>query len=450
MKKLLFYRNSYFSINRYFSKPQFKARLLEASTHGKDVFYNEVRKLNNCRNALKEQGDIFIKDIFLHYWSSFKSKYINQLSRPGIIDSIESMMSCHNFDNGFTFYQCPSCNDFYMMGFSCHSRFCSSCGQKYKNQRTIKVSEKCLNVPHRQFVFTVPSQLWKYFRIYRDDLLNVLFSSVNETLNIVLEHNAPIIYKQEKRRFGFICFLHTFGRDLKFYPHIHVLIAERFFNKFNQLKKYDYFSFDFIRKTFQNVLFHNIYQYFKDVVKDYILTRKIYLLLQDLRNTYKEGCYFYGPILKKEIISIKDTQTLTNYIARYASHPPISERRIVKVDYSSNQVTWFYDPHEDDDINDDDKKLGRQYVTEDVFEFMKKLIVHIPTKGFQQIRYYGFYSNKFKDKISITKLFTDAQLTKMLDNTYWVNGLKSSFGYNPLLCKCGSLMILNLELSYFP
>mgnify|MGYP003450685367 CR=1 FL=1 len=81
---------------------------------------------------------------------------------------------------------------------------------------------------------------------------------------------------------------------------------------------------------------------------------------------------------------------------------------------------------------------------------MKKLIVHIPTKGFQQIRYYGFYSNKFKDKISITKLFTDAQLTKMLDNTYWVNGLKSSFGYNPLLCKCGSLMILNLELSYFP
>ena len=61
-----------------------------------------------------------------------------------------------------------------------------------------------------------------------------------------------------------------------------------------------------------------------------------------------------------------------------------------------------------------------------------------------------FIFNKFKDKISINKLFTNAQLSKMLDNTYWVNGLKSSFGYNPLLCKCGSLMILNLELSYFP
>ena len=450
MKKLLYYRNSDLKINRYFAKPQFRTRILEASSRGKDIFYNEVRKLNNCRNALNEQGDIFIKDIFIHYWDDFKLKYINQLSRPGVIDSIEDMISCHNFDKGFTFYQCPSCNDFYMMGFSCHSRFCSSCGQKYKNQRTIKVSEKCLNVPHRQFVFTIPSQLWKYFRIYRDDLLNVLFSSVNETLNVVLEHHSHTLYKNEKRRFGFICFLHTFGRDLKFYPHIHVLIAERFINKFNQLKKYDYFSFDFIRKTFQNVFFHRFYQYFKEVVKNYKLTKEIFLLLQELKTKYKEGCYFYGPKLNKEETKIKDTQTLTNYIARYASHPPISERRIVNIDYSMNKVTWFYDPHEDDDIFEDDKKMGRQYVTEDVFEFMKKLIVHIPTKSFQQIRYYGFYSNKFKDKITSIPLFTNAQLTKMLDNTYWVNGLKSSFGYNPLLCKCGSLMILNLELSYFP
>ena len=57
---------------------------------------------------------------------------------------------------------------------------------------------------------------------------------------------------------------------------------------------------------------------------------------------------------------------------------------------------------------------------------------------------------KFSYKFSTDKLFTDAQLNKMLDNTYWVNGLKLSFGYNPTLCKCGSQMIMNLELSYFP
>ena len=47
-------------------------------------------------------------------------------------------------------------------------------------------------------------------------------------------------------------------------------------------------------------------------------------------------------------------------------------------------------------------------------------------------------------------LFDDATLTKMLDNTKWVNGLKNSFGYDPTLCICGSQMIINYELSCYP
>ena len=53
MKKLLFYRNSDLSINRYFSKPQFKTRILEASTHGKDVFYIVNNSINAGRQTLK-------------------------------------------------------------------------------------------------------------------------------------------------------------------------------------------------------------------------------------------------------------------------------------------------------------------------------------------------------------------------------------------------------------
>lgn len=40
-----FYRNSDLKINKYFSLPQFKERIIEAKKHGKDVFYNQVRIL---------------------------------------------------------------------------------------------------------------------------------------------------------------------------------------------------------------------------------------------------------------------------------------------------------------------------------------------------------------------------------------------------------------------
>lgn len=153
----MFYRNSDLRINRYFMK--FKDDINEAKKHGRDVFYNEIRKKNNCYIARKLQGDVYIKDIFVRYWPEFKQKYEKRLQRPGLIESIDKFVRCHNFNNGFLYYECPKCNEFFMMGFSCHSRMCPSCGKKYKDQRTIKVSE----IPHRQFVFTIPSQLRNYF-----------------------------------------------------------------------------------------------------------------------------------------------------------------------------------------------------------------------------------------------------------------------------------------------
>lgn len=50
---------------------------------------------------------------------------------------------------------------------------------------------------------------------------------------------------------------------MKWHPHIHVLIAERYWNNKGELKKYDYFSFDFLRIAFRNALFNHIYSYFK-------------------------------------------------------------------------------------------------------------------------------------------------------------------------------------------
>ena len=37
----------------------------------------------------------------------------------------------------------------------------------------------------------------------------------------------------------------------------------------------------------------------------------------------------------------------------------------------------------------------------------------------------------------------------MLNATIWVNSLKKAFGYDPTLCKCGSQMLINFELSFF-
>ena len=443
----MFYPNSDFSKDRYCFKDQFKEDRYRAFKSGKAVYYNYLRKLNNCRYARVLKGYISIQDIFLKKWNEFKDKYYHLLLRPNLIKTIEDFMKCHNPKVGYLFFECPTCNNFHIVPNSCHTRFCPSCGKKYRDKRAIKTSEKCINVPHRQFVFTIPEELRKHFRRYRS-MLSLLFLSVKETLEICLRHYSKKKYKIEERKLGFISFLHTYGRDLKWHPHIHALIAERYVDKYGEYHKFDFFSFDFIRITFQNVLFDKIYKYYKENIKDRKEIGEMYLLLKKLKEKYPNGYYFYGKKNKDNSSSIKGIKAVTNYIARYASHPAISEKRIISVDYDNNLITWFYDPHEDDDIEDEELKIGRQIITEDIFDFMKRIIVHIPSKSFHQIRYYGFYSNKFKLKEKYNKLFATLELNRMKSLTYHINGLKKSYGYNPLLCVCGSIMILNRNKSF--
>ena len=49
-------------------------------------------------------------------------------------------------------------------------------------------------------------------------------------------------------------------------------------------------------------------------------------------NRCKNGTYFYGKPLFGEGYSIKSAKAVAKYISRYASHPAISERRILKWD----------------------------------------------------------------------------------------------------------------------
>jgi len=421
--------------------------LTDAKKVNNDVYINAIRKVNNSKTALLKQGYCYIKNIFLEYWEPFKQKYAHQLTRPAVVKNVEKMIDCENFENGFLTFKCENGCEEYYRSFTCKSRFCPKCGKKYRDMRTVKVANKLIKAPHRQFVFTIPKEYRRLFRQYRS-LLGILFATVNDTFNFILGNNKGIA-KKEDRKLGFISFLHTYGRDMKWNPHLHVLIAERYMNNKNEVKKFSYFPFKKIRKVYMFKLMTNVYNHLKkiDGISNKEL-RNLYYTNKYLNSKYTKGFYIFGPRLENQ--SISSIKAITKYIARYASHPAISERRITNIDYSNNTVTWFYDPHEDDDILDEVLKKGRQYITEPVFEFMKRLIIHIPDDGFQTIRYYGFYSNKTKIKRP-SNLFTVSQLEQMFQDNYWINGLLKSFGYNPLICNvCGSIMVLSLEDSFIP
>ena len=101
---------------------------------GREVYENELTKLSNLKIFRNENNEpnITINEIFRLYWNSFKNKY-KPLLRDSIIKNVEAMISCRDLGKGYLFFECPNCPYYHLVGFSCKSRFCSSCGHKYRN-----------------------------------------------------------------------------------------------------------------------------------------------------------------------------------------------------------------------------------------------------------------------------------------------------------------------------
>ena len=421
----------------------FRENILKAFRINKLFAENKIKKYNNCKEARRRLGKVSIKDLFIRYWDEFKIKYSKQLTRQSIIDNVERMIKCGSFDsdNGYLYFECPNpiCNNFHIQPFTCKSRFCPSCGKKYNDARVKEICKKCINVSHRHVTFTISKKLRKYFLLDRS-LIDCLFEAVEDTFNYMAYKAAP----RKEYKFGYISTLHTFGRDLKFNPHLHVLIAECLIDKNNNFKNCYYFNYEQMRKSFQKALL--------DRMTKKINTIEFRKVKNEIYSNSKNGFYVYGPKHNNEKINSK--KDIVKYVVRYAGHPAISESRIISIDYVNNTVTYYYDPHEDSDGHTIEKK-GRQLITEPVFDFMKKLIVHIPENGKHNIRYYGFYANKSSKRPIIRTIkwpmYSSKVIKDMTNELSWRDKLLKSFDYDILMCdRCGKTLVLVPDMCYIP
>ena len=348
-----------------------------------DNMFNSNGSLNKNYNSFKKTG--VIAQIFEDHWDEVYTKnafLINQY-RPYANKEIQKVIDCHNKNLGCSVYVCPHCNDIVFVGHTCKSRLCSSCGYKYKNQRVENILQTAYNCQHRQIVFTIPRELRKFFweNYY---LINILFDAVRDTIySIFNDHfkrnkNGKLKKYTSKVKYtpGFFAFLHTFGRDLKWNVHIHVLIAEIKLGSNGLIKPMKHFDFAALRKRFQTILLKLLSKELNS--EESKASKEFKTLKSSLFAKYKDGFYVYAE--PKEFSSL---QAGIEYVTRYCGRVPISENRIVN--YDGENVTFSYIAHEDDTYHE---------VTVSAEKFILMLIRHIVPPQFKIIRYYGFYRRK--------------------------------------------------------
>ena len=418
------------SPNNKVSLSFFKENILP-NLYDENIF-NTDGSFNPNYNSFKKTGTI--AQIFDDHWNSVYSNHkdIIDLYRSNANTEINKVIDCYNKNLGFSMYECPNCHEFIFIGHSCKSRLCSSCGYKYKMQRVENILQTAYKCKHRQIVFTIPKELRKFFFAPFDEMIDLLFKAVHDTIFSIL--NESFKFSKKKCKFikylskvkytpGFFSFLHTFGRDLKWNPHIHVLLAEIKLGDNNSIVKWDYFNYDALSKRFQTILLN-------------LLTKKLGNSFLTVKNTlfkkYNNGFYVYAEPKK-----FKSLKAGIEYVARYCGRVPISENRIIN--YDGRNVTFCYNDHYDDSYHE---------ITIPAEKFIMIILRHLIPSQFKIIRYNGFYRKKHKlhDKMILLIDKTKRHFRKVFLK-YEFSVLKS-FNRDPYKCpKCNIKLNFVLEVT---
>ena len=290
--------------------------------------------------------------------------------RPVISHVVNKYLECGDLHQGFARIKCPDCQHEYLLAFSCRgSWFCPSCHNKKVVQFGHHLKETVLYpVPHRQYVFSIPKILRKFF-LYDRKLLGKLSQCAAKSLakffKLTLRKKAGIP--------GVVVAIQSFGDYARWHPHLHDLVADGLFIEsgyFFVMPKVDLYP---LRELFRA---HVLKMLKKEGLIDDIFIEMI------MKWRHTSGFNVHNEVR----IQLEDEQGIEN-LSQYIIRNTFS---LEKLKYKEGDSLVIYRSKM---MHGKNKSNFQVYSP---LEFIAAITQHIPEPSFQLVRYYGWYSNRMR------------------------------------------------------
>lgn len=367
------------------------------------------------RSPRKSQYYKCVESHFEELENTWEDKYKNTYGywRNHITDVIYKYLDCGDLHCGFARVKCKECNKEYLLPFSCKRRhFCPSCHQKRVIEFGEYLFEEVLKeVPHRQWVFSIPKRIRPFF-MYDRKLLSKLSKCAWNVLSTYLKKTV----NDENSKPAVVIAVQTFGDFLNFNPHLHVIAADGCFDTDGNFVTGNIPNADDLEEIFR-------YEVLKMLKKE----GKIFdITIENMKTWHHSGFNIYcGPAIFHD-----DEEGIIN-LARYIIRAPISQERMyyIPITETMNGIAKVIYK----------SKTSNQKETFTALDFLARLVTHIPNRGEQLVRYYGYYSNKSRglrkkaDKDRVSGLI-ETKISKKKFNRNWARLIQKIYNVDPLLC----------------
>lgn len=331
---------------------------------------------------------------------------------------LNAIEHCRTEKMGGRLEACSDCGIVALHYNSCRNRYCPKCGAIDKEKWLIKRELDLLPVKYFHLVFTVPDNLHSLFLHNKKQMYNLLFRTVNEVMQAFGNTEKWI-----GGQIGMTAILHTWGQNLQYHPHLHLIVPAGALiknGKWKHARNRGKFLFDI--KQLSSVF----------------RARFVEAIRAQIKRHNIQGAVPNGLFKKPWVVFAKrpfgGAKQVMAYLGRYTHRTAISNDRILKVNNQNVTFVWK-------DYRQNSKK---QISTIPGKEFLRLFCLHICPLGFTRIRHYGFLSSAAKTKaLAKIRHCLGAKAPKALNKEQWIAKAMERMGIQPQVCKyCAGQMAL--------
>lgn len=219
---------------------------------------------------------------------------------------------------------------------------------------------------------------------------DLLFNATAKAIKDWFKHKHNIIP-------GIVSVLHTSGSDLKYHPHIHMIVTGGGLNIDDKIISQlpgDYLTRQrFLASKFKQFFFIEL---FRNVNANKLRLPCRFKQLNDNQIFFKWARDIRD---KHWIVSIQkplhNIQHIVAYVGRYTKRACLSEYKIVQVD--QHKVKIIYNDYKNTPKN---QKPLQSIKAFNINEFFDQLLQHVPLEKFKMVRYFGIYTSHYKKLIN--------------------------------------------------
>ena len=337
--------------------------------------YSEIRKKK-----------IHLSEIYDKYWESYVvSKDRKLWLLPKHFEAVNKARVCGTPQLGIAVLSCKGCGDTSTISRSCKHRFCARCGNADTNKWARSTLSRLINAKHHHVVTTLPKSLRHIAKKNGTVVYDLLFRVSAEILKSWFKSKHALLP-------GIVSVLHTAGSDLKYHPHIHMLVLGG--GKEIGGEKYKILESDYLCD--QQFLGRQLKIKFCQGLIGLYKQKKLKV---SARHTQGDTFISWLLGLKEDqwIVSVQkpldDVEQIVGYVGRYTKRACISEYKIESI---FPTIIFRYNDYANSSRGE---KAVESIKEMDPNTFLDALLLHVPDKGYRMIRYFGLYNSKYLSKI---------------------------------------------------